>query len=118
LFSDDDTGVSVVDCNMLYPIDAFLHGLPGRPISLLYTELAIGLLLHSQWRIQTFGWGKCNVMFPSISRLFLRWWGAKVYNQAGWGPCMAGFALWIRLCAFYISLRKSFPILLPSVRTS
>ena len=25
-------------------------------------------------------------MFPSISRLFLRWREAKVYSQTGWGP--------------------------------
>src|SRR6218665_3019910 len=44
------------------------------------------------WWIQTFGlWGQFDkIVFPLISRLFLRWRGAKVYRQTGWGT-MAGF---------------------------
>ena len=42
------------------------------------------------WWIQTFGWGKFDIL-PSISHLFLRWRGAKVYSQTGWGD-MAGFS--------------------------
>jgi len=30
-------------------------------------------------------------MFPSISRLLLRWRGDKVYSQTGWGA-MTGFS--------------------------
>src|SRR6218665_3272191 len=35
--------------------------------------------------------GQFVIMFPSISRLFLRWRGAKVYSQTGW-ETMTGFA--------------------------
>jgi len=44
--------------------------------------------------IQTLGKG-ANLMFPSISRLFLHWSGAKVYSQTGW-EATVGFFPWIR----------------------
>ena len=47
-------------------------------------------------RMQTFGYGG-NLMFSSVSRVFLRWMGAKIYCQTGYGV-KAEFppTLWIR----------------------
>src|SRR6218665_3879818 len=48
-------------------------------------------------QIQTFGLERQFDIFPSISRLFLRWRRAKFHSQTGWGS-MAGISFWIRYC--------------------
>ena len=54
------------------------------------TTLSFQTKTHKQWRIQTFGYIGDNLMFPSISRLFLRCRGPN--SIAKLDGSMAGFS--------------------------